>query len=395
MRIFPNVTAVAAAFARLQRPWQGVAAVSCHGREAEADLAKALTTRDTVAVYTDPRHDPAWLAGWLMDRGFGHWRICVAERMGTPEERMRTFTPAEARDQAFAEPNLAILDHEPEAVPPPAPAVAMSDDAFVHHKGLISKPEVRAISLAKLRLFSDCVLWDLGAGSGAVGIEAAAWIARGRIVAVERRAERLEMIRQNRLRHGVRHLEVVQADLPGGMDALPDPDRIFVGGGGRQLGPILDAAVGRLGPGGIIVVNTVLLASLETAQRTFARLGLETETVQIQVNRSRATAHSQRFEAENPVWITTGHENLSSNAEAVQNHFAGMAGRTVLPAGNCLKALRGAWARRWEQIGEFERRTIFKILRVCLAAAGFSASLAASFGRRQNGPVGGPTGTFS
>ena len=171
---------------------------------------------------------------------------------------------------------------------------------------MITKSEIRAISLSKLRLTTDQVLWDLGAGSGSVAVEAGLIIKKGQIIAVEKKSERVAQIKNNQKKFGVGNLEVVQAELPAGLDKLPRPDRVFIGGGGRRLKSIITAAAQYLKPGGGIVVNTVLIPNVETARATLEGLDFNTEINQVQINRSRPMPWAERLEALNPVWIISG-----------------------------------------------------------------------------------------
>jgi len=306
VRILPNVSAVAAAFARLGEPWQTVRVVSLHGRQRTGELLRHLATGDTVAVYTDPNHDPVWLAALLLENGFSDAGMTVFERMGMTGEKISTLTPVQARSRDFDGLNLVVLKPDPIRKTEPALFPGMPDERFVHENGLITKAEIRAVSLSRLRLFDRAVLWDLGAGSGSISIEAALFITRGEIYAVEKNARRIRQIRENRSRFGIGNLEIVHAELPGGAEELPDPDRVFIGGGGKDLDRIIRMAARRLKPDGIIVINTVLIDNLTEASRALAELGFDTDTVQIQVNRAKPMPFSQRLESANPVWIIAG-----------------------------------------------------------------------------------------
>jgi precorrin-6Y C5,15-methyltransferase (decarboxylating) len=123
---------------------------------------------------------------------------------------------------------------------------------------------------------------------------------------VEKNPQRIGQIHTNRRRFGIGNMQVVQAHLPEGLTDLPDPDRIFIGGGGKKLGDIVITAAGRLKPAGIIVINTVLVGNMTTAVNQLESLGLEMEMIQIQVNRAKTMPFSHRLEAINPVWIITG-----------------------------------------------------------------------------------------
>ena len=101
-------------------------------------------------------------------------------------------------------------------------------------------------------------------------------------------------------------MKVIKATLPKGLEKLPEPDRIFIGGGGRNLKNIIIAAAGYLKPDGIIVINTILIPSIETALETLKQLGFKTDIVQVQISRSKEMSWGEMLGAENPVWIITG-----------------------------------------------------------------------------------------
>ena len=301
--IFPNISTLAGAFARIGEPWQEVALVSLHGREGTADLAAALTRARRVAVLTDAARSPAWVGAFLLRRGLGEARICVLERMGAADERQHWMRPEEAAAGSFAEPNLAVILQD---LPPPEPLLGQPEAHFAHEAGLITKAEVRAVTLARLRPGPRQVLWDLGAGSGAVGLEASLLMPGGQVWAVEKHPGRAAQIRENRQRFGAWCLEVVEAELPDGLSGLPDPDRVFVGGGGAGLPEILSAAARRLRPRGRIVVNTVVLERVAAAAEALRAAGLAPQVVHVQISRSRPIPGGQRLEALNPVWILAG-----------------------------------------------------------------------------------------
>jgi len=305
--IHPNVCSVAAACARIKEPWGGVRVFSLHGRKNESDLLKALTQEDRVAVLTDPERNPAWLARLILETLGGGFRMAVMEALGTTAERCGWYALADAAAKKFREPNIVLLKREAGAKTGRRPlSLGTPDDELEHHRGLITKSEVRAVVLSKLRLSPGQVFWDLGSGSGAVAIEASLLLGKGRIVAVEQGPERIEQIKANARRFDVRNLRVVQAILPSGLARLPKPDRIFIGGGGRDLPPIISEALRHLRPNGIVVINAVLLQNVLHAAAALRRLGFTTEIVQVQILRSQQMPWSERLEALNPVWIITG-----------------------------------------------------------------------------------------
>ena len=304
--VLPNVSAVSAAFSRINESWNDAEVVSLHGRDLEARVVEAALSGRKAAVFTDPKRSPAWLAGLFLKQGAGHVRMCVLEKLGYPDERVRWFSPEAAAVEAFADPNMVVL---PEGGPAPVSGRAflgMPEDWFVHTRGMITKPEVRAVALSKLRLFNDSVMWDLGAGSGSVGIEAARIAVNGAVTAVEKNERRAEQIRENVRRFNVPNVTVTTAELPEGLDNLPDPDRVFIGGGGGGLAGILERSAKRLRPEGVIVVNTVILENATTAAGTLEELGFNVEVVEVRVSVGRSMPGGRRMTARDPVFIISG-----------------------------------------------------------------------------------------
>ncbi len=306
--IHPNLTAVQAACARLKMPWQDATIISLHGRSWEL-LRAALKKPGALIIYTDPVHTPGEIARYLLDRGLTKSRLCVAEDLGQATERGTWMSLDEALVREFSALNLVVALPEQGEVVAPGPKLHMGlpEEVLTHQAGLITKSEVRAVVLAKLRLLPGQVLWDVGAGCGSVGVEASLLIPDGKIFAVERHPERAAHIAANRDRFGVPNLEIVCAPAPVCLAGLPDPQRIFVGGGGPEVGAIVREAMRRLLPGGRVVITAALLETLETVRNVLTEAGWEVEVVQLQVSRSHTLGGGTALQALNPVWIITGY----------------------------------------------------------------------------------------
>lgn len=305
--IHPNISSVSAAFSRIKEPWSDLSIISLHGKKNEKKLLNALEKEDRVAVLTDPRKNPAWLAQLLLDKNLPDFQICVLENLGTSGERFNWYSLRQAAALEFEEPNLVVFKRGAQHSEIKRQVrLGIPDGWFAHQAGLITKSEVRAVSLSKLQLLPGHTLWDLGAGSGAMSIEASLLIKMGRIYAVEKDSQRIEQIKENKRRFKVKNLDIIQSVLPQGLDDLPAPDRVFIGGGGKELSQVIKAAAAVLKTNGIIVINTVLIPSLEIAKKTLSQLEFESDIVQIQISRSSDMPWGQRFEAQNPVWIIRG-----------------------------------------------------------------------------------------
>jgi precorrin-6Y C5,15-methyltransferase (decarboxylating) len=300
----PAPTAPQTLAARLKLPFENIPCVSLHGRDDRtgyAPLFAALTRHRRVFVYTDRANTPAEIAKALIARGAGAARLLIAEDLGETSEKITGQSPDEAARGTFSELSVMLVD----MIEPPLamPGLGLPDDFYRHEAGLITKWPVRAAAIAALRLFPDSTLWDLGAGCGAVGIEAAPLLPLGRVVAVERDPDRAAMIAENAARLHAFNVETVLGEMPECLQNLPGPDRIFVGGGLGSGDAVLREAVRRLEPGGRIVVAAVLLSTLESARRALSELGFAVAVDQIQVATGAPLAGDTQLKAHNPVFL--------------------------------------------------------------------------------------------
>jgi len=302
--IYPNISTVAAAFSKIKESWNDISVVSLHGRNSERELFSILDRNKSVAVYTDSQKNPAWLAGRLLEKGIKDIRMCIFEQLGTESECFDWYEPGQAADMNFSQPNLIVLKPHPfQHKGNKDLHLGMPDNRYEYQKGLITKSEVRAITISRLCLSNDHILWDLGAGSGSISIEASLFIKKGKIFSVEQNPSRIDNIKANKKQYNVKNLKVVQAVLPNALEDLPEPDRIFIGGGGRDLMKIIDTASEYLKPDGVIVVNTVILSNVEAALKTLKSKGFKTDIVLVQIHRGQDMPWGERLEALNPVWI--------------------------------------------------------------------------------------------
>jgi precorrin-6Y C5,15-methyltransferase (decarboxylating) len=299
--LHPNLTALQAAAARIGLSWNRVKTVSLHGRKDLRPLLRALVDADHVGVYTDGVNHPAAVAEELHRRGVHTFRMWVFENLWQKDERIGVYALDASKGKDFSALNFLILERT--GVPEIPLRLGLSDDDFQHEKGLITKQEIRAVGLSLLGIQPQHTVWDLGAGCGSVAVEASFLAREGAVYAVERDPARLGMIRENIRRTGAYAVEVVGCEMPDGLDPLPDPDRVFIGGGLGQGKEVLARALDRLKPGGRMVLHLVLLGSLSRAKLFLEEKGCPCTVSQIQVSRSRRLAGDDRLEALNPVYV--------------------------------------------------------------------------------------------
>ncbi|TAJ18663.1 MAG: precorrin-6y C5,15-methyltransferase (decarboxylating) subunit CbiE [Dehalococcoidia bacterium] len=300
VEILPHVSSVQVAFARLCEPMRDVVTLSAHGRELRPVLARAMGCA-RAAILLDDHNDACTVAGALLDAGMEDAEAAVCSHLDGERERIvRGRLSQIVAGGPHPALSLLVVLRDPVEVAPYRRS-AIPDEEFAHRNGMITKAEVRALSVAALRLRPSDVLWDVGAGSGAVGIEAALQLPDGSVYAVERDPAQVAFIRENRVRFRTPQVEAIEADIKEALATLPDPDAVFVGGGGTALPAIIDACAERLRPGGRLVLN---LVAVERIAEVIGQLRRWTpEVTQVSIARGVAIASATRLEALNPVSI--------------------------------------------------------------------------------------------
>lgn len=313
LRFHPAPTSLQLAFARIGRPWQDASWFSLHGRDPEP-LAAALQRRPAaLAVLCDPGAGGADTVRRLLrasglEAAYGFW---ICERLGHPQERVLRLAP-DAPTPADLDPlHLVLLVAEPPAAPDPAglPLFGLDDGLWLQHPdqpGLMSKREVRIQLLADLDLPAEGVLWDLGAGVGSVGLEALRLRPALRLWAVERRAGAAALLAANASRLGVEPAGLVEGEAPAALAGLPDPDRVLIGGGGRDRAALLAAVLARLRPGGVVVIPLATVEALAELRPLLEAAGLRMQVSQLQAWRGAPLADGTRLVPLNPVLVLRG-----------------------------------------------------------------------------------------
>lgn len=297
--IWPAVSSMQLAFARAGETWNDARFASLHGRPLE-NLAAVLDA-PKVGVFTDPRNTPAEVARYLLDCGWIDMEMVVAEDLGMGSERVRRGGLGDFVSWHGSSLNVVLLlrrEPDPRPLGPGLP-----EEAFSHSRGLITKSEVRAVALGRLGLTRGGVLWDVGAGSGSVAVEACLLAPGLRAYAVEKTTEGVRHLTENRRRFRVAGLVPVHGEAPAILADLPGPDAVFVGGSGGNLFSILRSCWDRLSAGGSLVVAAVLVDTLCEVLAWTKEAGLDPELVEIGASRSRAVAGRRRLDPQNPVTL--------------------------------------------------------------------------------------------
>ena len=305
LEFVPNVSSVQYAFAKIKEPWDDAVFVSAHGRGVLGAVDR-IVANDKAAVLTDEVNTPAAIAKEMVRRGREGYAAYLCEELGTGNERIIATDVKGLLEIAAAPLNVLILIKEYEAGGESyVPTLGIPDEEFATIKKLITKEEVRVVALSKLKLRHDMTLWDIGAGSGSVSIEADHLLPNGRIFAVERNEQCLHYLKENLRKFNTRNVALVEGEAPEALETLPDPDRVFIGGSGGNLWDILEAVDGRISAEGRIVLNAITLDTLTASTEFFDNAGYEVEVATINVARTRPLTDYKMFEAYNPVYIVT------------------------------------------------------------------------------------------
>jgi precorrin-6B C5,15-methyltransferase / cobalt-precorrin-6B C5,C15-methyltransferase len=304
VEVIPAPSAVQLAFARAGVAWDDARVISVHGRPLAGVVAQLRATRKA-ALFTDGENNPRRIAEQLLEYNERGLTAYVCEHLGGPDERVRRFSlPELAETTDIAKLNVLILVGDASPRKPIIPYLPETEFAKrVPKLGLITKREVRMLSLAALGLTETSVVWDVGAGSGSVGIEAALIARRGRVYAIETDEECVGMIADNARTHGADNLTVVAGLAPDALLELEAPDAVFIGGSKGSMQAIMELAFSRLSPGGRLVVNAITLENMHEAYAAARGMGVTPEVSMVQVSRAEPLARYMRLAAQNPIQI--------------------------------------------------------------------------------------------
>ncbi len=305
LEFLPNVSSIQYAFGRIKIPWDDAVFISVIERDIRSEIDRIVAS-DKMAILTDQKNTPSKIARELLARGRDGYTVFLCENLGMKNERIIS-TNLKKLQQIPTEPlNVLILVREFEGQEEETiPILGIPDSEFHVPKKVLTQEEIRVLTLSKLRLHHGMTLWDIGAGSGSVSIEADNLLKNGRIFAIEKEPERLSVLRENLRRFNSRKIIVEAGEAPDCLGRLPDPDRVFVGGAGGHLLEVLETIDQRLHPQGRIVINAVTLDTIIGTSEFFERSGYQVELTAVNISRTDPDTEYKVFESLNLVYIIT------------------------------------------------------------------------------------------
>lgn len=335
LRLLPALSSMQAAASYLCLPWENMRPVSLHGRKSMLPLAHALMEHSHVFLLCDGETSPPGIAAWMLERGCSSHIMHLLDDLclgpdGSVAPAAHTKLRLEEAAALVHTPHKGqrvIVLQAPDTQPgrknkrPPSPAkpFGIPDACLEKDKGVFTKLPVRGAGLAALGIEPCDIVWDIGAGSGAVSIEAARLACRGQVIAIEARETRIARILANRRKFSALNLNVIRGLFPDCLDclpheeALPRPGKIFIGGGlgsdREKAGRLLHRAWQELQSGGRLLVHCVLLSSLECARAQLSSLTGDIQIQSITVAQSANVGNDIQLKALNPVFLILAIKN--------------------------------------------------------------------------------------
>lgn len=316
VRVIPGISSASYLAARLARPWQDWRFASAHG--VACDIVAEAERAGELFLATSGGEDPSRLSGELVQAGFGDARVTVAERLSYPDERITCATASEIAGQTFDDLNVMLIEFAGGAGSPvgsnasraassrwPYASSGIPDELFIRGDVPMTKQEVRAVALAKLRLTATDTVWDVGAGTGSVSIEAALVARAGSVWAVERNVTGVRLIRENADAFGCGNVHAVPGVAPEALAKLPVPDAVFVGGSAGELPSIVEAALEKNSQVRLCVPCVTVEMLTEACALLSGSRFKGFEACQVSAARAEAVGSHHLMKAQNPVFLVS------------------------------------------------------------------------------------------
>lgn len=284
---------------RIGRPWQNVRMYSAHGRDCNA-VGIIKREPETFFLLGGKTGAEEFLRT-LSDNGLGHVTVYIGENLSYDTEKITEGTPKDLKENKFEPLAVALVINEKAydyVITPGIPS-----EEFIRGEVPMTKEEVRAVSLSKLRLTRDAVVYDIGAGTGSVALECAMQAYGGTVFAIEKNTEGCALIEKNRKKFGVTNLTVIQGTAPGALKELPAPTHVFIGGSSGNMSEILKSVFEK-NQRAAVVINTITLESLSEVMEILKDSGIEdADIVNVSVSKNKRAGRYNLMTAQNPVYV--------------------------------------------------------------------------------------------
>jgi len=307
--VVPHVSSMQLAFARVKESWEDAFLANLSGQSIERVIDR-IRSSETVGLFTSEQWPPSAVARTLLEEGISYFGAYVCENLGSPDERVTQGSLADIAAETFGPLNVMILVRKARTADAPGQVgtrlFGNPDESFLQSRpkrGLLTPAEVRSLALAELGLRPDSIIWDVGAGSGSVSLEAAQLARNGMVYAIEMDPDDHRLILANAERFGVKNLQAVLGCAPEAWANLPDPDAIYVGGSGRDVAMLVEKAWGRLRVGGRLVTACNSIENLAAVHSLLRAHSGDASYWLVTIARGIEQMDRIRFESLNPSFL--------------------------------------------------------------------------------------------
>ncbi len=289
--------------AKLKTAWDDVHLVSAHGRA--CNVLAEVTAHPKVFILTGGKETVATICQALCANGLSGVTVQVGERLSYEDETITSGTAAELQNRAFASLSVMLIQN-PNCLQGNVVTHGLPDEAFVRGDVPMTKSEVRSISLSKLLLKADDVVYDIGAGTGSVSIEMALQARRGMVYAIEKNETAIALLEQNKTKFRVANLRIITGKAPEALTDLPAPDAAFIGGSAGQMERIFEILL-KKNPNVKIVVNAIAIETLSETMACMRQFNMEdVDITQAAISKTRAVGQYHMMTGQNPIFIISG-----------------------------------------------------------------------------------------
>lgn len=279
--------------------------ISVHGRAKTAgSIALAVAENPKVFFLCSKEQGPAWLSQIMLDYHMDHVTVCAGANLSYEDELLESGTPEEMVQKEFPSLCVAMIKNpEPHQIVRPC---FLSDEDFERDKTPMTKEEIRVLILHKMKLHPDDIVWDIGAGTGSVSIECARQVPFGTVHSVERNETAVKLIYKNKEKFSADNLFIYEGDAAKTACTLPEPDKVFIGGSGKELSQILETIAAF--PKKIkVVISAVTIETIAEANELLGKYDADFDVIQATVGRGRKIGSYHIMDTNNPVMIFTAH----------------------------------------------------------------------------------------
>lgn len=303
VELIPGISSIVYFSAKVEINWDNMKIISAHGRD--VNIVGSVMKYPRVFVLTGGKNKVSNLLNQLSKSGIEDLNIYIGENLSYENEKITNGTVEELLNYEFDDLSVMIVEN-PNPRSYESVKFGIDDSEFVRGEVPMTKSEIRAIALSKLKLKESDIVYDIGSGTGSVAIEAALLADEGTVYAIEKNPKAIKLININREKFRAYNIEVIEGTAPDDLENLPAPDKVFIGGTGNQMEEIIETCI-KKNPNVRMVVNAIAVETISKTIECFKKFNIKhTEIVQMNVSKSKKVGSYNMMMAHNPVYIFSG-----------------------------------------------------------------------------------------